>query len=153
MAQTNDRVLAMVRDEILKNPKVTTSDLFAKARKLSKDMNSLDVRQFHARYPLQVKRVLAASKPRTKRAAKRTTAAKRTPTAGVSPNGKRGPGRPRKTTATGTGATTATGSRAAVRNVLLQFAKDIVAAEHRVKFIDVIAGIDDYVERVVQAAR
>jgi hypothetical protein len=153
MAQTNDRVLAMVREEILKNRAITTSDLFAKAKKLSKEINALDIRQFHARYPLQVKRMLATRKRRAGGAAKRNAAAKRTVAASVAANGKRGPGRPRKTAAAGAPVTASSGSRAAVRNVLLQFAKDIAAAEHRVKFIDVIAGIDDYVERVFQAAR
>jgi hypothetical protein len=144
MAQANERVLAMVRDEIRKNPQVSTTDLFAKARKLSKEIGALDIRQFHARYPLQVKRLLAPRKRRRAGAAKKNAAA----------NGRRGPGRPRKIAATTASAVTAAsaGNRVAVRSVLLQFAKDIVAAEQRAKFIDVIAGIDDYVERIVRAA-
>jgi hypothetical protein len=39
-----------------------------------------------------------------------------------------------------------------VRAVLLQFAKDIAGAEQRSKFVDVIGGIDQYVDRVVRAA-
>ncbi len=160
MAQTNERVLAMVRDELRKNPAISTADLFAKAKKYSKDVAGLDIRQFHARYPLQIKRSLSPRK-RRRGAARKANAGAAQPSAAKSAatngTGKRGPGRPRKNatpsaTSTAGRASTPSGNRSAVRNVLLQFAKDIAGAEQRSQFIDVIAGIDNYVEQVIRAA-
>ena len=139
MPHPNERVMSMVRDEIRKNPGVSSADLFAKARKLSKDIGRLNIRQFHARYPLQVKRALA---PKRRRA--RKTAAKATAPSATGTPVKRGPGRPPKSQRAD--------ARTAVRHVLLQLAKDIASAEQRVKFIDVIGGIDSYVDQVMQAA-
>ena len=220
MPEANERVLAMVRDEIQKDADVKTVDLFEKAKKLSKDIGSLNIRQFHARYPLQVKRVNASTKRR--RAGKRAATAKKNaqPRRGRPPGRKpgrpprsakaqaavgavvrRGPGRPRKdasaasagaasssaapavkrgpgrpprsassapaaaavkrrpgrpprsaSAAAAPASSTGTANRGAVRAVLLQFAKDIAGAEQRSKFVDVIGGIDGYVEKVLRAA-
>ncbi|HUF69844.1 MAG TPA: hypothetical protein VMM79_14465 [Longimicrobiales bacterium] len=59
MAKTSDRVMDMVRREVAKNPDVKSGELYEKAKKLDRSMSSLSLRQFHARYPLQVKRALA----------------------------------------------------------------------------------------------
>jgi hypothetical protein len=67
MADANGKVMEMVREEIARNPGVRTDELFDKAKKLDKSVTGLSVRQFHARYPLQVKRQLAAQRPRRSR--------------------------------------------------------------------------------------
>ena len=67
MADVNDKVMAFVRDELLRNPGVKTDELLTKAKKLDKSVGGLSVRQFHARYPLQIKRKLAAQRPRRRR--------------------------------------------------------------------------------------
>ena len=59
MAKTSDRVMDMVRREVAKNPDVKSGVLYEQARKLDRSMSSLSLRQFHARYPLQVKRAMA----------------------------------------------------------------------------------------------
>ena len=62
-----DKVMEMVRAELAQNPSVRTADLVAKAKKLDRNVVKLSIRQFHARYPLQVKRQLAAQLPRKRR--------------------------------------------------------------------------------------
>ncbi len=116
MADANGKVMDMVRDEIQRNPGVRTEELFEKAKKLDKSVSGLSVRQFHARYPLQIKRQIAAQRPRRNRPRRKHVA-----------------------------------DRAAVKTVLLQFAKDVMAAEGSM-VVDVIGGVDKYVDKVVKAA-
>jgi hypothetical protein len=49
----------MVRREVAKNPDVKSGVLYEQAKKVDRSMSSLSLRQFHARYPLQVKRAMA----------------------------------------------------------------------------------------------
>lgn len=116
MADANGKVMDMVRDEIQRNPGVRTEELFDKAKKLDKSVAGLSVRQFHARYPLQVKRQIAAQRPRRSRPRKKPVA-----------------------------------DRGAIRGVLLQFAKDVMGAEGKAQVVDVIGGVEKYVDRVVKA--
>jgi hypothetical protein len=83
MAETNARIMEMVRREIQKNPSVSSEELFEKAKKVDRGIGDLNVRQFHARYPLQVKR--AAANARKARSGGR--AAKKTRTAGTGAGG------------------------------------------------------------------
>ena len=116
MADANGKVMEMVREEIARNPGVRTDELFDKAKKLDKSVTGLSVRQFHARYPLQVKRQLAAQRPRRSRPRRKPVA-----------------------------------DRNGIKAVLLAFAKDVMAAEGKAQVVDVIGGVDKYVDRVVKA--
>ncbi|HEX9107451.1 MAG TPA: hypothetical protein VF832_09485, partial [Longimicrobiales bacterium] len=70
MAKDDTRVEDFVREELQKNPHATTAELFEKAKKLDRTVGKLSIRQFHARYPLQVKRQAAALRPRRRRRAR-----------------------------------------------------------------------------------
>lgn len=67
MAEANGKVMDYVRGELQRNPGAKTEDLFTAAKKLDKSVGTLSIRQFHARYPLQVKRQAAALRPRRRR--------------------------------------------------------------------------------------
>ncbi len=67
MADVNGKVMDYVRDELQRNPGVKTEQLYTQAKKLDKNVGGLSIRQFHARYPLQIKRQLAAQRPRRRR--------------------------------------------------------------------------------------
>ena len=121
----HERVMEFVERELKKNPKVGSSDLFKKAKKVSRSVSGMTIQQFHAKYPLQVKRRLAPKKPRKSPARK--------------------PARRRATKAPAA-------NRDAIRGVLLNFAKDLSAAESQLATIDVLANLDKYVDRVVKAA-
>ncbi len=64
----HERVMEFVERELKKNPKMGSSDLFKKAKKVSRTVSGMTIRQFHAKYPLQVKRRLAPKKSRKPRA-------------------------------------------------------------------------------------
>lgn len=127
MAETIDHVMQMVEKELKKKPNVSNQVLFEKAQKIDASIGKLTLRQFHARYPLQVKRRASASSGRGKTRRKG-----------------RGGGRRRRETA---GAV----NREEVRKVLLRLARDVSAAEGKAAMIDLVVGLDKYVDQVVRA--
>lgn len=116
MAATNEKVMAMVEEEIRKDPEVDTQALYDKAKKIDKGIGGLSARQFNARYPLQVKRRMAPPRPRRSR--------RRAPK---------------------------NDGRGAVRTVLLDLAKEVASAEDKADVVDLVAGVDKYVDRVMKA--
>lgn len=123
MADKSEQVMEMVRDKLQKNPGIATQELYDQAQKIDKSIGDLTLRQFHARFPLQVKRQMAP---------KRTTARR----------GKRR-GRGRKKAAEV--------DRAALRDSLLGFAKDLTAAQSKpAEMVDVLANLDKYVDQIVK---
>lgn len=133
MATTSDRVMNLVRAELDANPEVKTGELFEKAKRMEPSLGMLTIRQFHARYPLQIKRKLAQGRPRKKAKDKAASGSGRV-------RGRRG----RRARAELAG-------RDDVRSILLQFAGEIAAAEGKVDVVKVIGGIDGYVDRVIEA--
>lgn len=128
MPAANEKVMSLVEKELRKNPKAPTEELFRKAKAEVPEIGELAIRQFHARYPLQVKRRLAPRREPAPRAPRR-------------PGGK---------TAAAPGPAV---DRAAIRNILLQFAKDVAAAEGKpAAIVEVVGGVDRYVEKVIKAA-
>lgn len=133
MADANPKVMEMIEAELKKNPDTSNAELFEKANKIDKGIGELSPRQFNATYPLQVKRALKPRK-RTGRKAGRAS---------------RG-----KATGAGRGGTQKGGDgREQVRSVLLELAKDIANAQGKGDVVDVVAGIDRYVDRVIKASR
>lgn len=162
-ASTNERVMEMVRKELDKNPNIKSQALFDKAKKIDSGLSNLSVRQFHATYPLQVKRAAGKTRAggtRGRRRVGRPAAAK---TTGRRPGRPRG--RPRKDAAPATAdaaparrgrppkARAAGGSgRDGVRSILMQFAGELAGAENRAEVVQVIGKVDNYVDRLLQAA-
>ena len=62
MVATDTEVMGWVEKQLQDNPGVTVDELFEGAKILQPDVAELNKRQFHARYPLQVKR--RAKRPR-----------------------------------------------------------------------------------------
>jgi hypothetical protein len=127
MAEVKDKVMDMVRKELDKNPDAENRQLYEKATKVDGSIADLTLRQFHARYPLQVKRQKAQ---------------------------KSGGGSKSKRSSSGGGGSArgADVNRDKVRATLLQFAKDVSSAEGQAStLIDVLENVDDYVDQVVRA--
>ena len=128
MAAAADKVMDFVEKQLKRDPKATSEKLFEGAKKIDNKIGKLSLRQFHAKYPLQVKRRRnkgkKAAPKRARRAPTRTSRA------------------PRR----------AAGSQDAVRRVMLRFAKDISAAD-KTGTIDILANIDRYVSDVIKAAK
>lgn len=183
MAETNERVMEMVRRELEKDPSVGNEKLQEKAARIDPSLAQLTTRQFHAKYPLQVKRAKkrgggssAAAKrggrarKATKRSAgsarkgtkrgRRSAAGGRARQAASTPapaNGRRrrkaaGEGA-RKRRAGGrrqAAAPAAASGREGVRAVLLDFARQVAAANERADLIDVVSAVDGWVDRIME---
>ena len=128
-------VMEYVERTLEANPETANADLFAGAREIDPSVAQLSARQFHAKYPLQVKARLAkaaASKPET-------------------------PLEPAVPTAEKTAAEEApppqAGDPVAVRRLLLDLAKELASAESKAEVIDVMARLDDYVAEIMEVAR
>lgn len=128
MATTNPEVMALVEEELRKDPDLTTRELFEKAKEIDPKVSELSSRQFHGRYPLQVKRRMAPRRPRKPRRRATRKQTRRAPAREASVN-----------------------DHGAIRGILIQFAKEIVAAEDKAQIVGVVGDVDRYVERIVKA--
>lgn len=135
MAKTDPKVMQIVEQELAKNPEVSVEDLFAKAKGIAPGVARMTRRQFHARYPLQVKRRAGAGK--------RKKSGKGGKKAAATKSG-RGPGRPRAVS---------DGGRDAVRQVFLRFAQDVSSADTPSTLIKLILNVDKYVDEAMKAKR
>jgi len=138
MSDTHDKVMKMVREELAKNPDASNDDLYAKAQKIDRSIGDLSLRQFHARFPLQVKRKKAQSRKTRKASGSQAPASKTAAS--------------RKSSKSGRSRSSAKGvHREAVRDALLAFAREVSAAEGKTEMIDLVTGIDQHVDRVIAA--
>ena len=132
-----DKVMQLIEKELKKNPKATAKELQQKAKAVSASVGKLSVRQFHAKYPLQVRRKLAPKKPRRAAPKKPRRAA---------------PKRPRRATPKARAARGQV-NREAIRNTLMTFAKDVSAAEGKSETIAVLGKLDNYIDAIIRATR
>ena len=128
-------VMEYVERTLEANPGIANADLFAGAREIDPSVGQLTGRQFHARYPLQVKARLArAAAPEAK-----TPPEPEVPTA--------------EETAAADAPPVETGDPVAVRRLLLDLAKELASAESKAEVIEVMARLDEYVAEIMKAAR
>jgi len=127
MAKNEEKVMRFVEDELAANPEITTSELFDRAKKVDSGVKKLSLRQFNARFPLQVKRRQSLARPGRRKGSLRKRSARKTASAAK--------------------------NRDAVRQTFLEFASDLSAAEDRKDLVAVIARVDSYVDRAMEAAR
>jgi len=171
----------MVERMLAKNPDVSVGALFDKAKGMDSSIRRLSRRQFHARYPLQVKRRLGralkaaggkvtakkttARKAVAKKAgrAKRAVAAVATAAAAVAapaaktarrvaPKRRRARRAPAAVAAAPVAAASTGLNRDAVRSEFMRFAAELAGAEDRKSVVKVLAGIERYVDRVVASS-
>ena len=122
MAEANPKVMEMIEAELKKDPDISNPELFEKATSMDSSVGELSPRQFNAMYPLQVKRAMKPARPRRSR-----TDGKKSRAA-------------------------ADRRREEVREILLGLARDMAGAQGKGDVVDVVAGIDAYVDRVLKAA-
>ncbi len=72
MEAIDPKVMAAVERAIKKEPKISSADLFLKVTKRHESVRDLSLRQFNARYPLQVRRRIAAKEGRKPRGRKKS---------------------------------------------------------------------------------
>jgi hypothetical protein len=129
---TDAKVFAAVEGALEKNPSASVDELYELAKSVNSSVGKLSKRQFHARYPLQVKRRMHPPRSRRKTRAK---------------SAKRGAGRARSTN----GSAANGSARESVRAALLKFASDLAGAEARKDVVKVVASVDRYVDDVMKA--
>lgn len=122
-----DKIMELVRKELDSNPDIQVRDLFEKVKGKEPSARELTLRQFNARYPLQIKRRQRMSEPTGDTPERRTTQRRRS----------------RRPDA----------NRDAVRDTFLRFASELSAAEERKDLVHVLSKVDQYVDEVVKAAR
>jgi len=133
MASATDKVMQFVEKQLAKDPKVSNATLFAGAKKIDRGVGKLSIRQFHAKYPLQVKR--RKGRARSKAAKARTRSARPKAARAARPAARRG------------------GDGEGIRRVLLRFARDLSAADSQVETIEVLSNLDRYTAEILKAAR
>ncbi len=139
-------VMEYVERTLEANPGISNADLFAGAREIDPSVGQLTGRQFHAKYPLQVKARLAkAAAPKPKPPPEPEVPTAEEPTAPDLPSAA-GAGDPE---APPTGA----GDPLAVRRLLLDLSRELASAESKAEVIEVMARLDNYVAEIMEAAR
>lgn len=145
MASATDKVMQYVERELAKNPDVSNDTLLEGAKKIDKSVTALTPRQFHAKYPLQVKRRSGKPSAKTKKKSKKSSA-KATRRGGAT-RGRRA------TKRTSAATTTSSAGEDGVRSVMMKFAKDLSSADTQVETIEVLSNLDRYVSDIMKAAR
>jgi hypothetical protein len=140
--EISQRILDMVRRELVQNPEIENGVLYQKARELDPNaMQDLDRRQFNARYPLRVKRFeLLTRKPRSENHTKPRTRRRRVLGDGVGASVK---------SIAAPASVMRQLAREGVRDVLLRFAVDLANADSRGQIVAVVANVDQYVDQIL----
>ena len=128
------------------DPGISNADLFAAAREIDASVADLTARQFHAKYPLQVKARLA-------RDAAAKSEAPPEPEAPPAVEMAVEDAPPVEEVAAAEAGPAGTGDPAAVRRLLLDLAKELANAESQADTIEVMARLDDYVAEIMKAAQ
>lgn len=134
MADTDPKVMAYVEKALAKDPDASGEALFEGAKKINRGISRMSRRQFHARYPLQVKRRAAGG--RRKPSGKRKASARRKPSTTTAGR------KARVSSIAGNGA------RDAIRGSLLSFALQLASADDK-DVMNVMTGVDEYVDQIV----
>ena len=129
-------VLAYVTRVLKRNPEVKNAELFKGACEIDASVAELSARQFHAKYPLQVKRRMA-------------TAAAPAPAAPAVAE----PAPPTATAPAAEVPSMGDGDAAAVRGLLFNLARELANAGTQAETIEVMVRLDGYVDDIMQAAR
>ena len=159
MAERNQKIYERVLQELAKNPKIGSRELFGIAQTVDKSIGRDTMQQFHARYYLPATRErkaaeggATAKRPRQQRAkaGRREKAATPAPTTqdkdSEAPQPKRrGLRRTRDITQNG-------GDRDRIRSLLLQFAQELTDAESRSSLVKVLGRVDTYVEKIAASS-
>ena len=153
---TDAEVMSWVEGQLKDNPDVSVDELRAGAVKLNAGIADLTKRQFHARYPLQVKRAArraadAAAGIKPRRRPRRAPAAPAPEPEPAAPAPEPEPAAAAPAPAAPAPAAEAAPAgldRGAVRKMLFDFAADITAAEGTSAVVKVLAAMDDYIDRI-----
>ncbi len=143
MATRNEEVMEMVRRELERQPDIPLAELYERAQEIDPSVAELSTRQFHAKYPLQIKRARGAG---GRAATRRQPRRRKTAAPTTQQRTERQPRQRQQRQETGAP------NRDAIRSVFLQFASDFAQAESRTEIVGVLSNLDGYVDQVVKLA-
>jgi len=143
VAERNQQVMEMVASELEKDSAAALNYLYDRAKTLDPSIGELSLRQFHARYPLQVKR----GKSRAAGTHRKPSPRKKKPSESAgekksSPEGRK----QRQRSALAEGGKEL--DREKVRALFIDFAMDFASAESRIEIVRAISSVDSYVDRL-----
>lgn len=118
-----EEIMALVEHEPARNPDTSTQDLYERAKAEHPAVASMTLRQFNARFPLQIKRRKTLPQPRRR---SRAAAVRRK--------------------------IQATHGHEGVRGVFLRFTEDLTSAQAKKGLVRVLANADRYVEDAIEAS-
>lgn len=120
--------MQMVRGQLERESPPPLAALYGRAVRLNPEIRELSLRQFNARYPLQVRRQLKREQRglRPSGDGRRSTGQERNPGRTASPE-----------------------LRARIRVILIQYAKAVAGARTTAEVIDVLEGVEVYVDAVM----
>ncbi len=140
-------VLAYVTRVLKRNPEVKNAELFKGACEIDASVAELSARQFHAKYPLQVKRRMATA------AAPAPVAPAPAPAPAPAAPAVAEPAPPTATAPAAEVPSMGDGDAAAVRGLLFNLARELANAGTQAETIEVMVRLDGYVDDIMQAAR
>lgn len=133
-AERDPEVMQMVREQLQREPPPSLAALYGRAVRINPAIRKLTLRQFNARYPLQVRRRMKAERSATRSSSgngrnRGREGRSRAPDDRIDPDE----------------------LRARVRPVLLRYARAVAAAESTADLIDVLEEVDSYVDAVLDS--
>lgn len=168
MAERNQAVLDWVERSLDRDPKRKSRDLYEGAQEQDASIGALELRQFHGRYVLPILRSRASKRqkegePKEKKTrgrketrgkqragkqqstARVETAASEESQATAAPKRRGRPPKQQKGAENG-------GGRDKIRGILLELTRKVAGTETRADIVGVLGELEDYVDRVEQAA-
>lgn len=150
-----ERVKNMVRHTLVVKPDVSNRELLDRAREIAPDVvDGMTLRQFHGKFRLPIVRFEMTPKRPKKNGTADQSAASNGAKSGTAQEQKAATSqsKPRQKRSRRKTAVTPEAMTGAVRKVLIDFAVELEKAESRSELVSVIAGVDTFVERIVDAA-
>jgi hypothetical protein len=144
VAERNEKVMEMVVRELDRDPSIGLESLYGRAKDIDPSVSELSLRQFHARYPLQVKR------SRSRGVAKKQKAATTKKRAAAGDKSTGSPVRKQRRSRGEAPAAGAEFDREKVRQLFLEFASEFAEAETRKEIVRVLSSVDSYVNRLAK---
>jgi hypothetical protein len=157
MPERNAEIQSKVREALESRPDTPIRELYEMAQAVDPELG-LDLRQFNGSYVLPLKRERSRSgesqpRPKRKRGGKKAGARGRKAAQAEQAESQQEAPQPRRRSARARQAEAAAqDGKEQVRGVLLEFARDLSAAETALEIIEVMGKLDGYAERIIEVA-
>lgn len=152
MADTDSQqIMEMVEDALEKDPSTGSRDLFERVKERFPSVGDLSIRQFHARYPLQIKRRKSLNEEGAQKSPRRRPTRSRKRAAPRARNSGRSGRQERRSVARAPGETSSAQARARMRAILMDFATELASVDAKADVVKVLAGTDRYVDQLMSA--